>query len=290
MRPFIYLFLASFLCLILSCSTPTSKMVEHTLPSSTQRIVQQAQNQKFIAQRIPTPTFLMTIYQKFPSRTLPTDAIIHAYIEGDGNSWRTKYKLSNNPTPKQPLALKLAVADPHPYVVYIARPCQYTPLPLDKHCENKYWSSHRYAPEVITATNTVLNHLQAQIPQAQFVLIGFSGGASVAALVAAQRKDITGLITVAGDLNHVTLGKHHGTTPLHGSLNPSMKAAALHDLPQQHWSGAHDKIVPVWVGRDFVKAVNNPHCAQQHILPKATHHKGWVENWPRIIQAPLQCD
>lgn len=266
----------------LSCSTPAS----NALPAKTQQLVSQAERKGFSFHQYHTPYFLLTAYEHFHSNAASP---IHVYIEGDGNSWKTKYKLSDNPTPRYPLALALALQDPHPQVIYLARPCQYTAITLDPRCEAKYWSSHRFSAEVIAAFNEVLNTLKAKQSQAQFVLIGFSGGASIATLIAAQRQDVVGVITVAGDLDHVALGHYHHTTPLTGSLYPMAIASQLKNIPQHHWSGSQDPIVPSWVSQQFAQEVDNPRCVKTLILPKATHHRGWVKAWPEILKQPLEC-
>lgn len=276
--------LATLLSLF-SCSAMSQP--KEALPRATQKIVRKAEQKGFSLNRIATSSFLMTSYEKLPST--PADTI-YVYIEGDGNSWKTRYKLSNNPTPKQPVALKLAITDPRSHVVYLARPCQYTPLALDPQCQSQYWSSHRYAQEVIDATNDVLDQIKTKMHNHHFVLIGFSGGASVATLICQRRDDIAGLITVAGDLDHGALNRYHHTSSLRGSLNPSRFAAKLKDLPQQHWSGSQDHVVPTWVAQAFVKEVNHPACAKAHILKGATHHKGWEAHWPEILQKPLTCE
>ncbi|MGE3319426.1 MAG: hypothetical protein AB7I18_09010 [Candidatus Berkiella sp.] len=265
------IFIVFLLFCTLSCSTKQS-------------VIHEAQQNGFIQNRYSTPTFLLTTYE----RVTASHPICHVYIEGDGNSWKTKHQLSNNPTPKQPLALQLACHDQHPQVIYIARPCQYTPLALDSSCDPKYWSSHRYAKEVVQAFHATLDQISAK-HGTDFLLIGFSGGASIAALIASDRKDIVGLITVAGDLNHIALNRYHHTTPLTGSLNPMDVASKLKNLPQKHWSGGKDKTVPIFIASQFSKAVNNPSCCHIEILPEAEHHAGWVKKWSEMIQQPLEC-
>ena len=263
---------------IVSCTTSNQR---NPLPGSTQRVVNKAENSGFKLVIYKSSPFSLTTYEKsLPESQNP---VVHVYIEGDGNSWKTKYQISNNPTPYQPLALRLALLDQHPDVIYLARPCQYTPMDLNPECSPKFWSSHRYSEEVIQAISNVLDKIKAKKHNSQFLLIGFSGGASVAALLAQQREDINGLITVAGDLNHEQLNQHHGTTPLKGSLNPIQKAHTLRNLPQEHWVGARDKIVPTWIAEQFVKKVNNPDCAKVHVVKNATHHKGWEERWEEVL-------
>lgn len=265
----------------LSCSTNQPPL----LPKTTTEVIDKAEKKGFSLRRYHTSSFVLSGYERMTAQ----NDIIHIYIEGDGNSWKSKHKLSNNPTPKQPLALQLALQDQHPQVIYIARPCQFTPLALDPSCESKYWSSHRYAKEVVQAFEDSLDHIKEKYPHSEgFLLIGFSGGASIAALIASERKDIVGLITVAGDLNHVALNRHHHTTPLTGSLNPMDVAQKLHHLPQQHWNGAQDRIVPSWIANQFSKRVNNPECCKVQTLTGVEHHAGWVDKWPEMIQTPFK--
>jgi predicted esterase len=293
---------------VLSCSTSPHQF---TLPRSTQATVTKAHEKGFRLVRYKATPFVLTAYERLQpgqsseqtgqsseqtgqsseqtgqsSQRAPQRGLspIHVYIEGDGNSWVTKYQLSDNPTPRQPMALRLALLDPHPNVIYLARACQYTPPELNPSCTDQYWSSHRYAAEVIKAMNDVLSQIKTKTKNTEFVLIGFSGGASVAALLASQRSDVRGLITVAGDLDHERLNQHHRTTPLKGSLNPFAIAPKLKTLPQDHWSGTKDKVVPVWIAEQFVQKVNNPDCAASHTLKNATHHRKWEDNWSKILQ------
>jgi alpha-beta hydrolase superfamily lysophospholipase len=136
---------------------------------------------------------------------------------------------------------------------------------------------------VIASNNEVLNNIKLKTKNSKFVLIGFSGGASVATLLASQRDDIAGLITVAGDLNHEALNQYHHTTLMPESLNPTHVTHLLHQIPQQHWSGEKDNVVPSWVAEAFTQKVNAPHC-KSYILKGASHHKGWEEKWIEIIR------
>jgi pimeloyl-ACP methyl ester carboxylesterase len=256
----------------------------YQLPRPTTEVISQAEQRGMSLQQYPTQTFVISAYERLPAKAVST---VHVYIEGDGNSWKSKYRLSKNPTPKHPLALALALRDPYSHVIYLARPCQYTPHELDTTCVAKYWSSHRYAPEVLTAMNETLDQIKAKTHAQHFVLVGFSGGASIATLLSAQRNDIVNLITVAGDLNHQALNQYHHTSPLTGSLNPTTYAVQLKDLPQHHWAGSEDPIVPPWVAEQFAVAVNSPNQVHVHTLPGATHHRGWTERWDEILKVSL---
>ena len=50
------------------------------------------------------------------------------YLEGDGYAFKGRNRVSSNPTPMNPVGLKLALLDGSKNVIYLARPCQYIPI------------------------------------------------------------------------------------------------------------------------------------------------------------------
>lgn len=247
----------------------------------------QAQLQGFSPVLLQTNPFMLTSYQKITQPNQP----LHLYIEGDGRSWISRHQISTDPTPLNPLALKLALLDTAPNVVYLARPCQYTPHKTDPACQQNVWSFDRFSPRIIHSMNEALNILKRQTHTKGFHLIGFSGGASIAALLAEQRQDVLSLRTVAGDLNHQALSHYHRTTPLANALNPMTQANKLHQLPQQHFVGANDRVVPSFIAEQFTQRVNHVggHCAKTTVLSNVDHQKGWVERWPDLLNLPMDC-
>ena len=73
-------------------------------------------------ERIAAGDFLLSTYHRGLDIA---DKNLMIYIEGDGNAWDKKHLLSKNPTPKNPLALKLVAKDTADSILYIARPCMY---------------------------------------------------------------------------------------------------------------------------------------------------------------------
>ena len=63
------------------------------------------------------------------------------YIEGDGRAWRSRRVPSDDPTPRDPLAFRLAVRDPAPKVLYLGRPCQYVSPKSWRRCEPRFWTT-----------------------------------------------------------------------------------------------------------------------------------------------------
>ena len=84
----------------------------------------------------------------------------------------------------------------------------------------RYWTTHRFAPEVIRASDLALDRLKTLFGAQRLVLVGYSGGAAVALLVAARRHDMGQIITVAGNLDHQAWTHYHHVQALSGSLNP----------------------------------------------------------------------
>lgn len=234
---------------------------------------------------IPTQLFNLTSWQRLSRPGEP----VHVYIEGDGLAWLNRRTKSLDPTPPDPMALRLAVADTSSNVVYIARPCQYSGWNNAGACPSLYWTSGRTAHEVIQSYQEALNSIKAANPTSGFHLIGYSGGAAVAALAAAERQDILSLRTVAGNMDYTVFSNLHHISPIDASLNPSDAAAKIAHIPQRHFIGAEDKVVPQTVINGWKAAAGNTTCIETTIVPDAAHEKGWTEKWPSLLTLPLPC-
>ena len=79
---------------------------------------------------IKTEKFSIAAYYKITKASKP----LRVYIEGDGYTWKNNREPSDNPTPINPLALKLARLDSAANILYLARPCQFVKLSLESHC------------------------------------------------------------------------------------------------------------------------------------------------------------
>ena len=214
---------------------------------------------------------------------------ISIYIEGDGFAWIDRYTISSNPTPRNPLALKLAGLDQDSNVVYFARPCQFVDLSLERYCNKRYWTSHRFSKEVLSSYNQALDQIKEKFNAKGFHLVGFSGGAAIAALLAAERSDVLSLRTIAGNLDHVALNRAREVSPLRGSLNPISVASKLKAIPQIHYSGGKDKVIPGWVAESFVRAVGRGPCVSTRTISRASHLDGWLPVWKTISRKIPKC-
>ncbi|WP_417792818.1 alpha/beta fold hydrolase [Terasakiella pusilla] len=211
------------------------------------------------------------------------------YIEGDGFAWIDKYTISRNPTPRDPVGLKLASIDSASSVFYLPRPCQYVELKTEKNCAQKYWTNARFSPEVIASFHQALEQIKRKFDARGFHLVGFSGGGAVATLLTAQRDDIRSLRTVAGNLDHVSLNRQRKVSPLTESLNPIDFATRVRKTPQVHFVGREDEIIPKWVAKNFVEATRGSSCASYYYVSNVTHAKGWEKLWGNLHKKVFSC-
>jgi dienelactone hydrolase len=229
--------------------------------------------------------FVLRVYYRFDKPGAP----LHVYLEGDGRSWLTPSRASYNPTPRDPIGLSLAAQDYADNVLYIARPCQYVPFDKNPNCEYPYWTHKRFAPEIIKSVSAVIDRGKKMAKARGVELIGFSGGGAVAILVASKRRDVTGIRTVAGNLDHEEWTNHHKIDPMKGSLNPVDVAKKVSRIPQIHYVGMLDKVIERTVADSFKQRAggSRANCVQIKEIIRASHTKGWEKLWVRLNKIKL---
>ncbi len=235
-------------------------------------------------EQIDAGDFVLTAYVRITRPDRPIDL----YIEGDGLAWLSRSEPSLDPTPREATGLALAAADPASNVAYLARPCQFTPMALNPRCGIPEWTGRRYAPEVVTSMNDAVGRIAARVPGQRINLIGYSGGAAIAVLVAARRSDIASIRTVAGNLDDEYVNRLHGVSPMPESLNPIDVAAQVATIPQIHFSSAQDAVVTPEVAQRFIDATG-PRCAQSHVVSGLAHDGDWARLWPTLLDDVPTC-
>ncbi len=204
------------------------------------------------------------------------------YIEGDGRSWISRTELAADPTPRTGRVLKLAVRDPGD-AAYLARPCHYLDAAQIAGCHQRYWSLARYGEDVVEAIDAALDTLKRRAGADRLRLVGYSGGAQLAILVAARRNDVTGIITIGGNLDHRRWTVSQGVSALTGSLNAADVADVVRDIPQVHFLGELDTTV----GREVIDSylARMPVMSQSRVIvvPGYDHGCCWADNWPGLL-------
>lgn len=216
----------------------------------------------FVYKEISTPTFKIATWQKISNHIQP----IKIYIEGDGYAFNSAGRPTQNPTPKGKMLQEIAFGDNSPNVVYMARPCQFV---KSKICSQRHWTTARFAPEIMNSMGFAIKEIAGS---QEVVLIGFSGGAQVAGLIAVNKPDIkvTKLITIAGNLAHRTWTDYHKLPPLNESMDLNDYREQYLKIPQVHYVGGQDdNILPI-ITQNFV---GNKDLII--IIPNATHNKNW---------------
>ncbi|MEI2417377.1 alpha/beta hydrolase [Orrella sp. JC864] len=216
--------------------------------------------------------------------------VLTVYIEGDGAAWVDAGTPAFDPTPRDPLALRLAIRDPRGKAVYLARPCQYVEGQARRGCSAGYWTARRFAPEVVAASDRAIAQLQARYGASSVELVGYSGGGAVAALVAARRSDVARLLTVAGNLHTSAWTAGQRLKPLVGSLNPADAWQALAAIAQRHYAGGEDAVMPPRVARAYAGRFPAQQRPQVVVVPGFDHRCCWVHAWPRLVGGPAAAD
>ena len=214
------------------------------------------------------------------------------YIEGDGAAWRARQLPPRDPSPENPIAAYMALTDPNLLVAYMARPCMYLTEDQLKQCSESLWTDARFGKEALALSNQALDSLISTVKSKQLAdtsrpllinLVGYSGGGVIATLLAAQRPDVACLNTLASPLDIEVWAKLQKVAPLSQSFNPAYPDARLGRIPQMHWFGAEDRVVPPQAlgrYRNWSPILERNQVIQ--LLPKFNHRDYWVEAWPSL--------
>lgn len=230
--------------------------------------------------RLPADNFVLAGYM--PESIKDSDTLT-IYIEGDGMAWISESAPSDDPTPRKPVGLELALRHPRGAAVYLARPCQFVEGADAHGCTEVYWTNRRFAPEVVAATSQAIDELKQRFHARQLALVGYSGGGAVAALVAVRRKDVSLLVTVAGNLDHRAWTRQHHVSPLAGSLNPADEWEALLPVPQIHFAGGRDHIVGTEIAESYLAHFPAGRHPEMRVIADFDHACCWAERWPALV-------
>jgi len=203
---------------------------------------------------------------------------VHVFIEGDGEPWLDGTTPAMDPTPRDPLTLRLMLETPGP-AVYVGRPCYFGIV--DAACKPYYWTHGRFAPEIVASMRAAVDALLDRAAARDCVLVGHSGGAALALLVAPDLTHRCRIVTVAGLVDTAAWTTWQRYEPLDGSLNPADSIQRLEGIPQVHLVGARDRNIPP----EQTRAALAP-LPDAVVLEYKTFDHGccWERSWRAILR------
>lgn len=211
------------------------------------------------------------------ARITEGDALLVLFIEGDGSPWVDAGRvIAADPTPRSPLALALAAETPGS-VLYLGRPCYFTAR-SEAACGPRWWTSERYAPEVVASLEAAAARFMAAHHLKRALLVGYSGGGTLAVLLARRLPHVAGVISIAGNLDPDAWTHQHRYLPLAGA-NPALEPALPRDLPQWYLVGGRDtNVSPAMVARYLGRVPPD----RIWWYPGFDHHCCWQRAWPEV--------
>jgi hypothetical protein len=259
LRPFFWLLVVAQLS---GCASPSQRMDERAADLGYRRMVVQGEGYEHVAY--------------FKAGRTKASLVLHVYLEGDGTPWVRKRVAATDPTPRNPLMLELMSFDPVPSL-YLGRPC-YHGLNKAKACTPVMWTDRRYSEVVVASMTSALNRSSANFEA--LVLLGYSGGGTLAMLMAERLPKTGAVITVAANLDTARWAELHKQQPLLGSLNPATRQPLPQRIRQMHFAGEDDDNVPPMLVRD---AIAQQQGAIFKVFPNQDHRCCWRDVWSEIL-------
>jgi len=239
---------AFYLCVISACSLPVYKVFENA--GKDYKVVSGGKFQHLLSFNLDAGD----------------DGAVVVFIDGDGVPWRSRHQVSYEPTSDSPLLLGWFIKLDVPSV-YLGRPCYYD---LDDDRCSVYWYTHgRYGDDVV---KSMVGALNKALPDYPLILVGHSGGGTLAMLMAERMRNVKSVVTIAGNLQVKQWVEHNQYSELEGSLDPSLSLGLNDKVHQIHFYSPNDSVIrPEWV-KQFASKQKNAELIE---LPVRGHNDGW---------------
>lgn len=204
---------------------------------------------------------------------------LRIYVEGDGSPWIVNTRISVDPTPSNPVLLRL-MHDASHAAIYLGRPC-YFGSATDKNCSNRFWTLERYDDAVVSSMCTAANALIDESNAKTVQLIGYSGGGAIVIGMIGCTKRLVSITTIAGNLDPKRWASHHGYSPLNEIPASDPSVSQSKNIRETHWQCANDQNVPPFLTDTYFAAHPG---ADRQIVSGCSHASGWERYWSEIVE------
>lgn len=255
--------LLSALALFAACASPSARFDRKAASERLQKTI------------VPGVGFEHALYRR--DVTIDASQPLHVYLGSDGSPWINNQP-SSDATPYNPITLRLMTLDAG-QSIYVGRPC-YHGLSASPGCKSDYWTSERYSSAVVDSIVQVINNYAGTLRLQEIVLIGYSGGGTIAALAADKIDGLSTLITIAANLDTESWSQHHDYDPLTGSLNPARQSPLADTVRQIHLDGGNDRTVPASTSEQYFE-VNA--AASRTSYQDFDHQCCWEDIWSEFL-------
>jgi hypothetical protein len=220
--------------------------------------------------------FVHSVYRRDKLRGPSSARSLHIYLGSDGTPMQAGGPAAD-PTPRNPLALRLLALDPKP-AIYLGRPC-YHGLARSPGCSRKFWTMARYAEEVVGSLQAAIRRFMTANGFERISWFGYSGGGTLAMLLAERFAETQSVVTVAANLDVEAWTEHLGYGRLTYSLNPAARPALPEGIVQRHYVGALDRVVPVEITARALAGKSD----ELIVIDDYDHVCCWEQIWPEIL-------
>lgn len=117
----------------------------------------------------------------------------------------------------------------------------------------------------------------------RLTLVGYSGGGVLAVLLAKHRSDVGPADYHRCPLDTSRWVKHHGVSPLMGSLNPFDSISAVSSVHEFHFHGGRDQTVPPEVMKWYIRR-SIREGIHFFTVTEYDHKCCWVRDWPELLR------
>jgi pimeloyl-ACP methyl ester carboxylesterase len=260
---FVLFYVVTFNFLMMGCTTPSLQFN------------QQAEDLGFTEKVYQGANFFHKVY----GNRKPVDKFLHVYLGSDGTPWENPEQIASDPTPRNPVMLRLMALD-SAASVYIGRPC-YHGFSHSPICNPLLWTSGRYSKPIVKSLSSVLTQIAEEYQTNGIIIFGYSGGGALAMLLAERLSLVQGVVTVAGNIDIEAWADYHAYSPLTESINPAPRLPLRKDLFQFHIIGSRDKVVPPHLVQSAIKRQNG---IKVTIIDDVDHQCCWEALWPGILR------